>query len=150
RGDSSALDQLVEYNTADVVHLKAIMEICYDRMSARTAEFFQKSAPSLFTGVGDLPPEQKCSKASTVRLVPAKVNGGDIVANLIERASSDNRAPRVVGIDLTGSERRATGWALLDGPNATTRVIHTDSELVAETLAANPDIVSIDSPLSMP
>src|SRR5208337_4088429 len=33
RGDRSALRQLVTYNTEDVVHLKAIMEIAYDRLA---------------------------------------------------------------------------------------------------------------------
>jgi uncharacterized protein YprB with RNaseH-like and TPR domain/predicted nuclease with RNAse H fold len=150
RGDNSALEQLVEYNTADVVHLKAIMEICYDKMSSRTAELLQKSAPSLFTGVAELPKGQRQAKSSAVRAVPAKINGSDIVTNLLEKASRDLRVPRIVGIDLTGSERRATGWALLDGPNAMTKVIHTDKDLLDETVAANPDVVSIDSPLSMP
>ena len=42
------------------------------------------------------------------------------------------------------------GWALLDGAVATTKSIRLDEELLRETLAANPEIVSIDSPLSMP
>lgn len=149
RGDNSALEQLIEYNTADVVHLKAIMEICYDKMSKRTAEFLQVSVPSLFEGVGEVPRGETRTK-SAVRAVPVIVNGSSVVTNLLEKASGDSRSPRIVGIDLTGSERRATGWALLDGSQATTKVIHTDGDLLAETLATAPDVVSIDSPLSMP
>jgi len=33
RGDKRALDQLVQYNTEDVVHLKAIMEINYQKLA---------------------------------------------------------------------------------------------------------------------
>jgi predicted nuclease with RNAse H fold len=55
-----------------------------------------------------------------------------------------------VGIDLTGSEKRATGWALMDGAVATTKTLRTDEELFQETLAVTPDLVSIDSPLSLP
>jgi len=150
RGDNSALEQLIEYNTADVVHLKAIMEICYDKMSCRTAEFLQNAVPSVFTGIGEIPKRRLQARASNARKVPVTICGGDIVSNLLEKASHDSRAPRIVGIDLTGSERRATGWALLDGSNATTKAIHTDGDLLAETLASNPNIVSIDSPLSMP
>lgn len=150
RGDNSALDQLIEYNTADVVHLKAIMEICYDKMSCRTAEFLLKAVPCVFTGVGEIPKSRRPTIASIARKVPIKIGGGDIVSNLLEKASHDSRTPRIVGIDLTGSERRATGWALLDGSNATTKAIHTDEDLLAETLVSNPDVVSIDSPLSMP
>jgi predicted nuclease with RNAse H fold len=38
----------------------------------------------------------------------------------------------------------------MDGPLATTKSIRTDEELIRETLAAKPDLVSIDSPLSLP
>jgi uncharacterized protein YprB with RNaseH-like and TPR domain len=37
RGDRRALDLLVQYNRADVVHLKSIMELCYDRLARETA-----------------------------------------------------------------------------------------------------------------
>jgi uncharacterized protein YprB with RNaseH-like and TPR domain/predicted nuclease with RNAse H fold len=149
RGDKSALDRLIEYNTEDVVHLKAIMEICYDQMSHRTAAFFQKSIAPVFTGVAELP-KTKRARASAVRKVGVNVSGSDIVSNLLLKATRESRAPRIVGIDLTGSERRATGWALLHGSNAKTKAIRTDDELLTETLASTPDIVSIDSPLSMP
>ena len=43
RGDRRALDLLVQYNRADVVHLKTIMDICYDRLAVETRKFF--SAP---------------------------------------------------------------------------------------------------------
>lgn len=35
RGDRRALDLLVEYNRADVLHLKTILEMCYDRLASR-------------------------------------------------------------------------------------------------------------------
>jgi uncharacterized protein YprB with RNaseH-like and TPR domain/predicted nuclease with RNAse H fold len=147
RGDTSALDRLIEYNTADVVDLKAIMEICYDKLSHQTAAFLRDSIAPAFTGVAELP---KRSKLSTMRKLSPRSTGIDIVSNLLKKVTRECRAPRIVGIDLTGSERRATGWALLDGSSATTKSIRTDEELIRETVAANPDIVSIDSPLSMP
>jgi uncharacterized protein YprB with RNaseH-like and TPR domain/predicted nuclease with RNAse H fold len=150
RGDRSALDRLIEYNTADVVHLKAIMEICYDKLSHRTAELFQESIAPIFTQVADLPKRQRPTKASAIREIQIQSSGTDIVASLLRKAAVQSRAPRIVGIDLTGSERRPTGWALLDGSNATTKAIRTDDEILRETLASTPDIVSIDSPLSMP
>ena len=57
---------------------------------------------------------------------------------------------RVVGIDLTGSEKKPSGWALLTGNVSTTALIASDDELIEATLAARPDVVSIDSPLSVP
>jgi predicted nuclease with RNAse H fold len=38
----------------------------------------------------------------------------------------------------------------MHGASATTKSIRTDEELIRETLAAKPDLVSIDSPLSLP
>ena len=146
RGDKAAFDQLIEYNTADVVHLRALMEICYDRLSEQTAEFLKGSIAPIFTGVAELPKKRKLSaKRKPVTPPP----GREIVANLVNRIGTD-AGPRIVGIDLTGSERRATGWALLRGCEASTLSLRTDEELIRETVAAKPDLVSIDSPLSLP
>jgi uncharacterized protein len=46
RGDRQALDLLVEYNRADVVHLKTILETCYDRLATETQTLF--NAPRLY------------------------------------------------------------------------------------------------------
>ena len=58
---------------------------------------------------------------------------------------------KIVGIDLTGSEKRASGIATLwdNGQVQTTR-LKTDDEIITEVLVARPDLVSIDSPLSLP
>lgn len=146
RGDKEAFNQLIEYNTADVVHLKALMEICYDRLSQETAEFLKGSIAPVFTGVSELP---RKSKLSTTRKHVVQPSGREIVAKLLNKVGHD-RCPKIVGIDLTGSERRPTGWALLDGCDASTMSLRTNEELIRETVAAKPDIVSIDSPLSMP
>jgi uncharacterized protein len=45
RGDRRALDLLVQYNRADVVHLKTIMEICYDRLATETRALFGPPRP---------------------------------------------------------------------------------------------------------
>jgi uncharacterized protein YprB with RNaseH-like and TPR domain/predicted nuclease with RNAse H fold len=150
RGDNAALENLIEYNTEDVVHLKAIMEICYDKLSEGTAEFLRQSTPSLFAGVAEVPKSGRRARAATMRKVAGKSAGRDVVSRLLSAAARNSRAPRVVGIDLTGSERRATGWALMNGAVATTKAIRSDEELLRETLAVNPDLVSIDSPLSLP
>lgn len=58
---------------------------------------------------------------------------------------------KAVGIDLTGSETRPSGVAYLDNHNLEiTRRIKTDDELETLVLHIKPDIVSIDSPLSLP
>ncbi|HEV3374850.1 MAG TPA: ribonuclease H-like domain-containing protein [Candidatus Acidoferrum sp.] len=147
RGEKSALKQLIQYNTEDVVHLKAIMEIAYDKLSKSTAGFLKSSIAPVFTGVAQSP---KSNKRAVLRRVPNQSDSSHLVRRLLKKCPDIGRPPRIVGIDLTGSEKRATGWALMDGPFAKTMTIRTDDELIRETLAANPDLVSIDSPLSLP
>jgi len=141
RGDRDALRQLITYNTEDVVHLKAIMEMAYDKLAKQVSGKLWDRRKT-YAGVAPIPKAPKVSK----RAVPG--TSKTLVAQLLEL--SGIAAPRIVGIDLTGSERRATGWALMHGSRATTKSLITDSDLIQETLAASPDIVSIDSPLSVP
>jgi uncharacterized protein YprB with RNaseH-like and TPR domain/predicted nuclease with RNAse H fold len=145
RGDRNALEQLIQYNTEDVVHLKAIMEIAYDRLSRDTAQFLKRSHGSAFTGIADLPK----AKGRRLRSAPAS-NPGGLVPLLMQKCPNVGRSLRIVGIDLTGSAKRATGWALMEGANAETKTLNTDDELFNETMGVVPDLVSIDSPLSLP
>lgn len=58
---------------------------------------------------------------------------------------------KALGIDLTGSEKRASGLALLNGNKVEfTKLLHADSEITKEAISASADIISIDSPLSLP
>lgn len=58
---------------------------------------------------------------------------------------------KVVGIDLTGSEKRASGVAHLDGAGqAVTYRLKTDQEIIEKVKCLGADLVSIDSPLSLP
>jgi len=145
RGDKKALSQLVQYNTEDVVHLKAIMEIAYDRLARKTVEFRKPTSKPLFNGIADLPR----TRMRAGQAAPA-TNPSGLVFELLGKCQTLDRTPRIVGIDLTGSEKRATGWALMDGEVATTRTLHTDEDLFQGTIAVAPDLVSIDSPLSLP
>jgi uncharacterized protein YprB with RNaseH-like and TPR domain len=147
RGDRNALEQLIQYNTEDVVHLKAIMEIVYDRLTQSRSAFFKSSVAPLFAGLPELP---RMRRRQAQRSSPIGSNSANLVVRLLERSSVGVKPPRIVGIDLTGSERRATGWALMDGASVITKSLRTDDELIRETLAARPDLVSIDSPLSLP
>jgi predicted nuclease with RNAse H fold/adenylate kinase family enzyme len=60
------------------------------------------------------------------------------------------RWPRVVGIDLRAKASNPTGWALCFGSRVDTKIIYTDDEIVDLSLQANPDLISIDAPLSLP
>ena len=134
RGDRGALQQLIAYNTEDVIHLKAIMEMAYDRLATQVS-----GAPGdrreIYGGIAATPRPPKVAR----RTVQAAAK--TLVAELLERSAIPE--PKIVGIDLTGSERRATGWAMLKGARAETKSLVTDDDLVRETVAAMPDIVSI-------
>ncbi len=145
RGDRAALDQLIQYNTEDVVHLKAIMEMTYDRLAKQTSSALRDPEPHLFAGVNDMPSAPKVVRRRVLKGLPE----GSLVSHLLSKVA-DRAKPRIVGIDLTGSEKRATGWALMDGADASTMTLTTDQELLQETIKAKPDLVSIDSPLSLP
>jgi uncharacterized protein YprB with RNaseH-like and TPR domain/predicted nuclease with RNAse H fold len=147
RGEKVALEQLIQYNTEDVVHLKAIMEMTYDRLFKRTAGFLKNVIAPSFTAVAQPP---RSNKRAVVNRRPNQPDSTDVVKRLLKRCASSATPLRIVGIDLTGSEKRATGWALMEGTSVKTKSIRMDDELIRETLAANADLVSIDSPLSLP
>jgi predicted nuclease with RNAse H fold len=56
----------------------------------------------------------------------------------------------VVGLDLAGVETRPTGFCKLDSLHAYTADLYTDKEIMEKTLEANPEIIGIDAPLSLP
>ncbi len=58
---------------------------------------------------------------------------------------------RALGIDLTGAEKRASGVALLsDNEIVFTSRVKADWQIIATAAESGADIVSIDSPLSLP
>jgi len=58
---------------------------------------------------------------------------------------------KVIGIDLAGSENQITGFCFMDeNLNCNTLALHSDKEIIEETLKINPDIISIDAPLCLP
>jgi uncharacterized protein YprB with RNaseH-like and TPR domain/predicted nuclease with RNAse H fold len=146
RGEKSALEQLVQYNTEDVVHLKAIMEIAYDKLCKESLSYLKSAIAPVFIGVATVP---NAKRSTVLRRLAPLVSVESPVSRLLQRCATTT-GPRIVGIDLTGSAKRATGWALMEGAAATTMSLSTDEELIQETITAKPDLVSIDSPLSLP
>ncbi|MEM5834556.1 MAG: DUF429 domain-containing protein [Candidatus Aenigmatarchaeota archaeon] len=58
---------------------------------------------------------------------------------------------KVVGIDLAGSEKRETGFCILDESlKAETSILFTDKEIIEEIEKVKPRVVSIDAPLALP
>jgi predicted nuclease with RNAse H fold/uncharacterized protein YprB with RNaseH-like and TPR domain/dephospho-CoA kinase len=144
RGDRQALRRLIDYNCRDVLGMCGILDQILDRLDFHPDLWF--SRPKFFD--------------RTHAIISCAAN-----------AAKDKRAPRisrrartfkttlagtpaseavVVGIDLTGSEARPSGWCVLRGPHAETCTVSSDDEMFSRVIAERPALVSIDSPLSIP
>ncbi len=55
-----------------------------------------------------------------------------------------------IGIDLSASEERPTGWAIIENRRVKATQLYTDEEIIEKTVKANPSIVAIDAPLTFP
>ncbi|KRA42035.1 hypothetical protein ASD80_09930 [Devosia sp. Root635] len=143
RGDVEALSRLIRYNRADIAAMGAIFDKAMTGFSVEAdlfsnpVRFVDWSAPLGW----NVPP-------SGLQPAPSHLLHAPHFDELF--ASTSAKQARIVGIDLTGSEKRPTGWCLLDGSVAQTRSISSDEDIIAATLDANPDLVSIDSPLCLP
>ncbi len=61
------------------------------------------------------------------------------------------RKPLIIaGIDLAGSPRRPTGVCILRGLTAQTYIAFTDDEILRWIAEAQPDLVPLDAPLTLP
>lgn len=56
----------------------------------------------------------------------------------------------VVGIDLTSSEKKPSGWARLHSGLVETKRLRSDQEIIEQTIQYNPHVISIDAPLTLP
>jgi predicted nuclease with RNAse H fold/dephospho-CoA kinase len=143
RGSLESLRQLIAYNRADIAAMGGIMDIAITKLGyehdliGQEVKFVEWSDPKdrhkLPAGIKK--PDPSLSRAPTFR---------ELFGGLKAERS------RIVGIDLTGSEARPTGWCLLDGVKAKTQMISTDEDLIQRTIDSQPDLVSIDSPLCLP
>ncbi len=60
-----------------------------------------------------------------------------------------SKSSKVVGIDLAGSQKRATGFCLLERNRAEVSVLHTDEEIL-RAVGKGVQVAAIDAPLSLP
>ncbi len=143
RGDTTSLEKLIRYNRADIAAMGAILDATLERLKyehglfSTHVNFVDWSAPQNW----QIPPQD---------LKPASMELTKALRFYDVFSTSSARETRIIGIDLTGSEARPTGWCLLDGSLADTKTISTDDDLISETINAKPNLVSIDSPLCLP
>jgi uncharacterized protein YprB with RNaseH-like and TPR domain/predicted nuclease with RNAse H fold len=169
-GAGRALERLVRYNAADTLVLRPLAELVVERMQGEL-EHRQGGGTlqelSLFDQVPSVRRVRRArgrvGRAPGVQIRAGKLRVGRTTVALPERrgvepeitlaglqARMRDPQDRIVGIDLTGSEARPTGWALLQDGYVVTGTLGSDQEILKWTLACKPRVVSIDSPLSMP
>lgn len=146
RGDIEALELLLAYNYADIQGMKYIFDVAVDRLvEVDQLPLFPDALPRFSKNI---------TLDSSDRL-PSNARGfvrpyiGQVKPLMTLR---DLNVPshRIIGIDLTGSESRPSGWCLLKDSTAYTHRIESDAELIQATMETKPDLISIDSPLSLP
>ena len=150
RGDLESLRILLEYNASDIWGMKQIFDVVVRRV-LHSQGFPLDAMPQPEMKGFEFPDRQ----AQIGRVVAAAVSPWllqDARKLRLEDLVYVDRPPRlrVVGIDLTGSEARPSGWCLMDGREVTTARLGGDDEIIARTLREHPHLISIDSPLTLP
>jgi len=154
RGDQGAMTRLIEYNHADIEGMKFILDKAINLYLKKEKIPKEIALKPLFT-------KQK----SRIKWAKRKPKEGNSEAIFIPPYSGSNK-PLVtyqelhdisplddfctVGIDLVSSEERETGFCVLKGNVATTCRVKTDDEMISLAIEAGADLISIDSPLSIP
>jgi predicted nuclease with RNAse H fold/dephospho-CoA kinase len=143
RGDNQALVRLIDYNRRDVYGMCGILDEVMDRIDVCPDLLFQRPRFGE-RGRGIL--------AEQIPNVSRRVDAEHRAKSRFEEIFRGTPAEHatVVGIDLTSSATRPSGWCVLKGRNAETSTISTDDEILQSVAASRPALVSIDSPLSIP
>lgn len=154
RGDNKALKRLIEYNHSDVEGMKALLDEAINRFYEldgipkklrKRARFSKKSSKIKWA-------RNKPKKGDEYKVFIDDFKGS--TKPLITYHELNNIYPLddvcIIGIDLVSSEEKETGYCILKGNNAVTSRLKTDEEMIDQAILSGVDLVSIDSPLSIP
>ena len=168
-GRAASLRRLIAYNAADTCVLRALADLVVGRLYERLCEDREQPEeqerlfdidvipvvkPRAF--VPPVRPPAVSSRGGALRIGAQRIalpgRTGSKPAVTIGHLHERMRDPeaRIVGIDLSGSEQRPSGWALLEGSRVVTGTLSGTEEIIERTLACRPQVVSIDSPLGLP
>jgi predicted nuclease with RNAse H fold/dephospho-CoA kinase len=154
RGDKEALKQLISYNHADIEGMKWILDHSIGQLYDRE-EIPEKIRSN--TKFSNLRSKIRWVESKPKDDTPYKVYLSEDVGSprpLITFEELDNIVSlsdlTTVGIDLVSSEERESGYCILKGNHATTSRVKTDAEMIQQAIDAGANLVSIDSPLSIP
>lgn len=150
RGDADALERLLKYNAADIHGMKHILDVSCETVVSGYG-FPVKKYPLPRLSSGEYPDWSANIEREISRVARPWPRQEGQKLRLDDMLFVD-RTPRlrVVGIDLTGSEKRPSGWCFLDGREVATAALSSDEEIIARTAKENPHVISIDSPMSLP
>ena len=160
RGDLDALKLLLRYNFFDVTNLKVLMEFGYSMMKEKTLSGLSHPNNAHRLSSQTYTPIIKANKKfpmSVWEKVYSAQNHHEIiepsinVETLLSKMDGHGGpAPKVAGIDLRASAARKSGMALMEAKSVQTTLAEQDSDIIDLILEWKPDLVSIDSPLSLP
>jgi predicted nuclease with RNAse H fold/dephospho-CoA kinase len=154
KGDLAAMNRLIEYNHADVEGMKVILDYCIEKYFEkdqipknirRKPNFSIQKSHIRWTKDG-----LNNNKSYKIFVPPFTGSNKPLITyeQLSHILPLDELC--IIGIDLVSSEDRETGVCILEGNKATTCRLKTDDELIKFSIENGADIVSIDSPLSIP
>ncbi|MBN3869512.1 ribonuclease H-like domain-containing protein [Nostoc sp. JL33] len=154
RGDSDSLRLLISYNHADIEGMKSIFDAVMARLIQKHQIPLNISASIHHFAANPSPLQWNEGKSKSNQkgiCIPAFKEKQCSSISLKDIADiKDLSNLKVVGIDLSGSEKRASGWSVLEGDYVITKRLNTDYDIINATLDVQPTLVSIDSPLSLP
>ena len=136
RGDHTALKRLIEYNRYDVLGMCGILDEVLDRLDVHPDLLFTRPRFSDYYNsiqTRDLPkaPGRKARTEQT---------SSHTFKELFSATPAEKAV--IIGIDLTGSEKRPSGRCTLRGSAAETNMVATDDEMIFRALAERPALVS--------
>jgi uncharacterized protein YprB with RNaseH-like and TPR domain/predicted nuclease with RNAse H fold/dephospho-CoA kinase len=143
RGRAQSLQKLIDYNFADVRGMCGILDWVVQKLTEADLLF---SVPSFFA---EMPDRDGHARPGARFPSPSRLGRKSMSFEGLF-GTTRAAAATIVGVDLTGSEKRPSGVCVLKGADAQTAMVASDDEIVSIVLKANPEIVSIDSPLSLP
>lgn len=153
RGDNEALKRLIQYNHADVEGMKMILDESIRRYMAKEDILEDIRRPPQFASMSSkVVWARKHFPDDPYRIFIEDFKGS--VKPLITYSDLTAIQPLesfcVIGIDLVSSEDRETGYCVLRGNEASTCRLKADDEMIERAIEEGADLISIDSPLSIP
>jgi predicted nuclease with RNAse H fold/dephospho-CoA kinase len=142
RGDETALHRLIDYNRWDVVGMCGILDHVMDRLDVHPDLLFRRTrfAEQAYA---------TCTQAIPHAIAMRSAGRSSCTFDAMFQGTPAESAT-VVGIDLTGSEARPSGWCVLRRSEAETCMISSDDDMFSRAMSERPALISIDSPLSLP